>query len=106
MIRRPTRSTRTYPLFPYTTLFRSDGTLASIDMQIQRTHMVVLHGAKVAHQITVRRLNLYDVGPHVPQNLGCVRSEEHTHELQSLMRYSYAVIFLKKKTNTHLLCQY
>src|SRR3546814_16835899 len=74
MIRRPPRSTRTDTLFPYTTLFRS-GQLAC------RT----LCGARGAS------------GEQEAGQQGCTRSEEHTSELQSLMRISYAVFCLKKK---------
>src|SRR3546814_10487593 len=69
MIRRPPRSTRTDTLFPYTTLFRS----------------MFCHFNLLDHQITVD-----DASPER-------RSEEHTSELQSLMRISYAVFCLKKK---------
>src|SRR3546814_7656025 len=84
MIRRPPRSTRTDTLFPYTTLFRSDhrvDRLAAHDVdRILVTEVVrPLHG--------VERMPL----PLV------LRSEEHTSELQSLMRTSYAVFCLKKK---------
>src|SRR3546814_3421017 len=71
MIRRPPRSTRTDTLFPYTTLFRS-----------------VVGG----HLHVGRRLA--DAG----RRQDALRSEEHTSELQSLMRISYAVFCLKKKT--------
>src|SRR3546814_3633343 len=83
MIRRPPRSTRTDTLFPYTTLFRSDhddvtdiGGLAVGAAQ----HLDALHptGAGIVGDFEVR-------------------SEEHTSELQSLMRISYAVFCLKKK---------
>src|SRR3546814_4308895 len=73
MIRRPPRSTRTDTLFPYTTLFRSP--IAS-----RRNDQLFPHQAS---------LQLYQVH---------ARSEEHTSELQSLMRISYAVFCLKKKT--------
>src|SRR3546814_7302905 len=81
MIRRPPRSTRTNTLFPDTTLFRSSCTDAEPDSSIR------------AH--AQRRTS--------PGLFGEVhrRSEEHTSELQSLMRISYAVLCLKKK-NTHL----
>src|SRR3546814_19373175 len=77
MIRRPPRSTRTDTLFPYTTLFRSRPEWDCADFDLQ--------------QIGKRRLERHD-----PQDY---RSEEHTSELQSLMRISYAVFCLKKKTN-------
>src|SRR3546814_4801348 len=86
MIRRPPRSTRTDTLFPYTTLFRS------------RLGDQIYGGA-------CRRSERLSVGEHVPdgdrQAAGNLdRSEEHTSELQSLMRISYAVFCLKKKKET------
>src|SRR3546814_1305617 len=80
MIRRPPRSTRTDTLFPYTTLFRSA-------RAVQRA------GRGTADR---PRPVAY---PQRPRNDGA-RSEEHTSELQSLMRISYAVFCLKKKTKT------
>src|SRR3546814_10679497 len=101
MIRRPPRATRTDTLFPYTTLFRSPGTT---------------RGERRSSR--VRQLRLFD--PHVSLRHsadGCAdvssgftvfatvrfffwnRSEEHTSELQSLMRISYAVFCLNKKTH-------
>src|SRR3546814_3221822 len=81
MIRRPPRSTRTDTLFPYTTLFRSAVLEAGTDKggQLLRRREQLGPGAAAA-----------DLG--APQ-----RSEEHTSELQSLMRISYAVFCLKKK---------
>src|SRR3546814_19891531 len=75
MIRRPPRSTRTDTLFPYTTLFRS------------RAGEPCLAGARV------RRRGQQD-------RRAARRSEEHTSELQSLMRISYAVFCLKKTNHT------
>src|SRR3546814_14057928 len=77
MIRRPPRSTRTDTLFPYTTLFRSHG----------HQHEAF---ARNAFQ------PLIDIGDGKLKFAG-IRSEEHTSELQSLMRISYAVFCLKKK---------
>src|SRR3546814_4481217 len=78
MIRRPPRSTRTDTLFPYTTLFRS-----------------ALPGCTPRRTMTDRPDS---VPPqHQPRQPGHERSEEHTSELQSLMRISYAVFCLKKK---------
>src|SRR3546814_16357799 len=74
MIRRPPRSTRTDTLFPYTTLFRSPS-----DRGPGAVRARAGHGAAAAADRYVRR------------------SEEHTSELQSLMRISYAVFCLKKK---------
>src|SRR3546814_4489776 len=98
MIRRPPRSTRTDTLFPYTTLFRSLRHLLAVvghhpgvgigprepragdrDLHLAGAHLVV-------REDQVAAAALY------------VRSEEHTSELQSLMRISYAVFCLKKKT--------
>src|SRR3546814_6213944 len=81
MIRRPPRSTRTDTLFPYTTLFRSTGRL------LQR---VVAYGLRRLHPL-LQIARLHQAGALGP------RSEEHTSELQSLMRISYAVFCLKKK---------
>src|SRR3546814_5941976 len=74
MIRRPPRSTRTDTLFPYTTLFRSN--------------LKAVCEAAGGSLAQVARLGLYVTD---------LRSEEHTSELQSLMRISYAVFCLKKK---------
>src|SRR3546814_9879300 len=81
MIRRPTRSTRTDTLLPYTTLFRSH-----IERQVRRTPAAVAQ----RHQNRSERRRRSEGNPHLP------RSEEHTSELQSLMRISYAVFCLKK----------
>src|SRR3546814_7581543 len=93
MIRRPPRSTRTDTLFPYTTLFRSAGPGIA-----QALHP--LHGRdageplpEVPAQAGVRRTGSRQPDP----TGGPLRSEEHTSELQSLMRISYAVFCLKKK---------
>src|SRR3546814_10941763 len=79
MIRRPPRSTRTDTLFPYTTLFRSPVYLWSRPAQ----------QAKLHRSFRVDAADFY-----------ATRSEEHTSELQSLMRISYAVFCLKKKKTT------
>src|SRR3546814_2301044 len=93
MIRQPPRSTRTDTLFPYTTLFRS----------IENRDPSCAACLKVYMVMTDR------VGGDSPQLLAApsqgrsvetIRSEEHTSELQSLMRISYAVFCLKKK-NKH-----
>src|SRR3546814_3004262 len=78
MIRRPPRSTRTDTLFPYTTLFRSD---RGVDRVARRPVRIEDGRAALDHAIN----DLFQ------------RSEEHTSELQSLMRISYAVFCLKKK---------
>src|SRR3546814_7343204 len=86
MIRRPPRSTRTDTLFPYTTLFRSRGDGAGAGRQVGRSGRG--RGAGVRAQ--------GGGGPRPGGRRGR-RSEEHTSELQSLMRISYAVFCLKKK---------
>src|SRR3546814_993795 len=87
MIRRPPRSTRTDTLFPYTTLFRSSLAAAAVER-------VILGKFIVGATLAPRGLLVADLGRH-PH--AAVRSEEHTSELQSLMRISYAVFCLKKK---------
>src|SRR3546814_1244782 len=87
MIRRPPRSTRTDTLFPYTTLFRSDEFRAAAST----TKMILMVGMGCM----MRRLLWID--SHAANGIDH-RSEEHTSELQSLMRISYAVFCLKKKT--------
>src|SRR3546814_18666742 len=101
MLRRPPRSTRTDTLFPYTTLFRSQAahhrrtglcaalqdrrrTVVRADLPALRTRLHLHH-----QQPALRRMD---------RNLR-IRSEEHTSELQSLMRISYAVFCLKQKNN-------
>src|SRR3546814_8561809 len=83
MIRRPPRSTRTDTLFPYTTLFRSEPHQANPRRLRSRTP---------------RRPGRTDRMSRYAENTSVGRSEEHTSELQSLMRISYAVFCLKKKT--------
>src|SRR3546814_2580286 len=91
MIRRPPRSTRTDTLFPYTTPFRSNLPLSAAGLSpFLRCGMDVRDGLQEA--IDVHRL--------AQQRQAGLRSEEHTSELQSLMRISYAVFCLKKKTHT------
>src|SRR3546814_2555267 len=92
MIRRPPRSTRTYTLFPYTTLFRSTG-LADLDVaRCDREH------AAAADQIGFGAIRPHrNARRHRDARAIEHRSEEHTSELQSLMRISYAVFCLKNK---------
>src|SRR3546814_6743397 len=106
MIRRPPRSTRTDTLFPYTTPVRS-----------------ILAGNPVFDALAETCVRRRPIGLDVPVEIagpggplgltatafavpGKVRSEEHTSELQSLMRISYAVFCLKKKKNTTTTQQY
>src|SRR3546814_1877238 len=110
MIRRPPRSTRTDTLFPYTTLFRSLAALtrqplprrprfaSPPDRPVERAeregfaqHVMVAKGGVLARVAGI-------AGHEQHRQFG--RSEEHTSELQSLMRISYAVFCLKKKTQT------
>src|SRR3546814_3298910 len=79
MMRRPPRSTRTDTLFPYTTLYRSQA----------------LHAGADGHLAPAAELTVVAAGQ---DDVTVGRSEEHTSELQSLMRISYAVFCLKKKT--------
>src|SRR3546814_2968860 len=89
MIRRPPRSTRTDTLFPYTTLFRSFGIF-------RRQSALARHHSR-PDGIPGRLLSLAGCRLQRRRNGAWLRSEEHTSELQSLMRISYAVFCLKKK---------
>src|SRR3546814_2191790 len=100
MILRPPRSTRTYTLFPYTTLFRSE--LAQT-MKNRAFLVLILAGMCVyTNQGIGYALSNY-LYSFVWQFGGrtFARSEEHTSELQSLMRISYAVFCLKKQNYEH-----
>src|SRR3546814_8069536 len=88
MIRRPPRSTRTDTLFPYTTLFRSTEINASIGFD-RRLYRQGIAGSQAHCRMLVKQ-GLISAAEGK-------RSEEHTSELQSLMRISYAVFCLKKK---------
>src|SRR3546814_8703906 len=98
MIRRPPRSTRTDTPFPYTTLFRSQR------RQDGRQHIYAGVRGLRCRRRGPERPDLGDVllageqdHPETERNHVVLRSEEHTSELQSLMRISYAVFCLKKK---------
>src|SRR3546814_1457695 len=91
MIRRPPRSTRTDTLFPYTTLFRSRAGGTAPAQAARRD--VGRRSQRLSEQLDA----WFDVGRQARRG---VRSEEHTSELQSLMRISYAVFCLKKKIQT------
>src|SRR3546814_4119088 len=119
MIRRPPRSTRTDTLFPYTTLFRSLFDLgkdilriavefhhADLDQRIilVRPDLGQIEGIEVVGGGIGLRHHLHAQGP--ARKVAGIdgtqqRSEEHTSELRSLMRLSYAVFCLKKKTRTY-----
>src|SRR3546814_8744040 len=94
MIRRPPRSTRTDTLFPYTTLFRSFGAPARRTARRPGPQAAPADagGAEAAPASARHHL-------HLRHSRSGGRSEEHTSELQSLMRISYAVFCLKKKKN-------
>src|SRR3546814_8099864 len=102
MLRRPPSSTRTYPVCPYTTLVRSElegavrqavakEDFARIDKEFQ-----AYRAAKARMPSGTYRASRLIYGVSIPQ-LPAGRSEEHTSELQSLMRSSDAVFYLKKK---------
>src|SRR3546814_5251034 len=95
MIRRPPRSTRTDTLFPYTTLFRSgrdDG--LSMDAGTRAVPTAAGPGTGSAFAAAGAMLAQHTLSS---MTKAAIRSEEHTSELQSLMRTSYAVFCLKKK---------
>src|SRR3546814_11684518 len=91
MIRRPPISTRTDTLFPYTTLFRSAAARAGVrrGVAVAADDPDVLDGKAEGFRGDLRE-----------RRVRAARSEEHTSELQSLMRNSYAVFCLKKKKTT------
>src|SRR3546814_5857286 len=93
MIRRPPRSTRTDTLFPYTTLFRSQ--------QAQQIVAIAAFPQRFGNALQLRgvdkALPIGDLFRAGDLQVLAFRSEEHTSELQSLMRISYAVFCLKKK---------
>src|SRR3546814_5581593 len=97
MIRRPPRSTRTDTRFPYTTLFRSLRANSATSR---------CRNSPGADRITPIRnrgtiVSVWRPKPSAARTASAIRSEEHTSELQSLMRISYAVFCLKKKKNNH-----
>src|SRR3546814_10710614 len=98
MIRRPPRSTRTDTLFPYTTLFRSPRRWPPGPGHVPV--LVLRRAAALAPRLPARPGHLPALRQGVRIN-DKGRSEEHTSELQSLMRISYAVFCLKKKTQYH-----
>src|SRR3546814_5460609 len=113
MIRRPPRSTRTDTLFPYTPLFRSNGqacrrerrhdAIFTFDLVRRAEESAgrlapedILRARGIGHEIGRIRLPAFELADAER------RSEEHTSELQSLMRISYAVFCLKKKKQKHI----
>src|SRR3546814_1674579 len=124
MIRLPPISTRTDTLFPYTTLFRSDGFKGQLAFravifpddghipsdeifQKMEESVLALKCASIAHEELSRLCLGVRVCEGGKAETRQFRSEEHTSELQSLMRISYAVFCLKQKTshNQHLIMQ-
>src|SRR3546814_990050 len=117
MIRRPPRSTRTDTLFPYTPLFRSPAAASGSAQRLGYTaaagqqpfqDLVVVRRRAVAVQVRNHdageptAVAVEDRSADVGDADDVARSEEHTSELQSLMRISYAVFCLKKKNITNL----
>src|SRR3546814_8907334 len=97
MIRRPPRSTRTDTLFPYTTLFRSWPLF--VPFSAADRQLIEQARFRTDRETVSKKIRL----PTIEIKVACFeqvlrRSEEHTSELQSLMRISYAVFCLKKKT--------
>src|SRR3546814_9061272 len=90
-IRRPPRSTRTDTLFPYTTLFRSS------PIPIMATRTALRRRGTMSMRSRRRWSHASDRADSARPDDSASRSEEHTSELQSLMRISYAVFCLKKK---------
>src|SRR3546814_10592890 len=101
MIRRPPRSTRTDTLFPYPTLFRSyllysrgNGCLQS---QTNSGGCYLVGNQDLSPETSVNKEIGFEYDPGTWRTSAAYRSEEHTSELQSLMRNSYAVFCLKKQ---------
>src|SRR3546814_3455410 len=108
MIRRPPRSTRTDTLVPYTTLFRSCPSCARQGFDVIRTVQALeeaLGHIKTPMSLSVLGCVVNGPGEARETDIGITgggnRSEEHTSELQSLMRISYAVFCLKTKKHRH-----
>src|SRR3546814_5147617 len=99
MIRRPPRSTRTDTLFPYTTLFRSCGCLPLAKRALLHYGAQMMDAAPPRIALFSGNYNYIRDGANQALNRQAefLRSEEHTSELQSLMRTSYAVFCLKKQ---------
>src|SRR3546814_6563907 len=103
MIRRPPRSTRTDTLFPYTTLFRSMKCPAEVYSASIKPYLGLPELTYPLHDRDVLVTACGRICMHrkkINVSIVLARSEEHTSELQSLMRISYAVFCLKKKTQT------
>src|SRR3546814_4231229 len=106
MIRRPPRSTRTDTPFPYTTLFRSASPqLSAASLQLSAASLQLSAASLLPNEVSNFHQNLRgDEQKQQQRKIGPIcsnRSEEHTSELQSLMRISYAVFCLNKKNKKH-----
>src|SRR3546814_2198807 len=105
MIRRPPRSTLTDTLFPYTTLFRSASLLDAatglhaLEQYYRVRPEALTPPAFVRYSLNALQID-YRINTGSLDDIPASRSEEHTSELQSLMRNSYAVFCLKKKNTT------
>src|SRR3546814_4862420 len=106
MLRRPPRSTRTDTLFPYTTLFRS---ALGDDVRVHRPWLRpagfalsiidgIMSQRLLSFDCALSSLSIYCKMSETRLAIAIIRSEEHTSELQSLMRISYAVFCLKNTT--------
>src|SRR3546814_2790387 len=107
IVRRPPRSTRTDTLFPYTTRFRSDAAAAdAAPLRKCARHRALAEGPAASIMGVLcragrRPLSRAPAALHAEGRRRGLRSEEHTSELQSLMRISYAVFCLTKKQRTN-----
>src|SRR3546814_6585723 len=102
MIPRPPRSTRTDTLVPYTTLFRSLPFVSltqGAEERFNKAFDEIIKLRNRSHGLTEKAERLFEESFGSPSSSKIDRSEEHTSELQSLMRISYAVLCLKKKHN-------
>src|SRR3546814_4570275 len=97
MIRQPPRSTRTDTLFPYTTLFRSKPVVPR--GMSKRSNTIAQDAATKSANATQSSPEATKKGKSIDPSILQARSEEHTSELQSLMRISYAVFCLQKKNH-------
>src|SRR3546814_4730784 len=106
MIRRPPRSTLTDTLFPYTTLFRPDSLIGTDPSSQRPCRGQNLRFGGDGKGESGRSMGHWKPPDEAQVRLGASkgpkRSEEHTSELQSLMRISYAVFCLKKQTTSHI----
>src|SRR3546814_1212376 len=98
-MRRPPRSTRTDTLFPYTTLFRSGRRVIACFLAAAIFLVDPGIGEPIRRLRAQQQVIDSEAGIALPRARLIIRSEEHTSELQSLMRTSYAVFCLKKKKN-------